>query len=86
MSQASWHQECQVRAPPRPPELCPQGLPTTPLWASVSLSVKWAGEIRTKDFPLMLPGARQGLLIIVIYVQLPLKILFIIKVLWPEMV
>lgn len=36
-----------------------------------------------KDFPLMLFGARQGLLII-IYVQLPLKFLLIQKVLWPE--
>lgn len=38
-----------------------------------------------EDIELMLFGARQGLLIIM-YVLLPLKILFTQKVLWPEMV
>lgn len=38
-----------------------------------------------KGFPLTLFGARHGLLI-VLYVLLPLKILFVQKVLWPEMV
>lgn len=63
VSQASSRQECQARALPHSPELCPPGPPTTPLWASLCLSVKWAGGILKKDVQLMFFGTRQGLLL-----------------------